>query len=136
MMKNLIDPRLPRAVLRAAILETFVALSDKWIFEVCCHASSQDSSLCPSDVSRLKIARLFLASITFVLIVFIEKTKDCQMSNVHMYQLWISIKIVPDGMPRTTVLGRLDSCLPRVGVLIELSVSHPGSVFCSIKINN
>ena len=85
MMKNLIDPRLPRAVLRAAILETFVALSDKWIFEVCCHASSQDSSLCPSDVSRLKIARLFLASITFVLIVFIEKIKDCQMSNVHSY---------------------------------------------------
>lgn len=41
MMKNLKDPRLPIAVLRAAILDTFVALSDKWIFEVCCHASSQ-----------------------------------------------------------------------------------------------
>ena len=40
-MKNLVDPRLPRVVLRAAILDTFVALSDKWIFEVCCHASSQ-----------------------------------------------------------------------------------------------
>ena len=40
MMKNLIDPRLPRAVLRAAILDTFEALSDKWIFEVCCHASA------------------------------------------------------------------------------------------------
>lgn len=40
-MKNLIDPRLPRVVLRPAILDTFVALSDKWIFEVCCHASSQ-----------------------------------------------------------------------------------------------
>ncbi len=43
MMKNLIDPRLPIAVLRAAILDTFVALSDKWIFEVCCHAMRQES---------------------------------------------------------------------------------------------
>ena len=55
-----------------ATADTFVALSDKWIFEVCCHASSQDSSLCPSDVSRLKTLRLFLALITFDLIVFIE----------------------------------------------------------------
>lgn len=89
MMKNLIDPRLPRAVLRAAILETFVALSDKWIFEVCCHASSQDSSLCPSDVSRLKTLRLFLASITFVLIVFIElKIVQCPTSvrALDLYQ--------------------------------------------------
>ena len=43
MMKNLIDPRLPIAVLRAAILDTFVALSDKWIFEVCCHAQGPES---------------------------------------------------------------------------------------------
>ena len=39
-------------------------------------------------------------------------------------------------MPRTTGLGVVDISLPRVGVLIELSVSHPGSIFCSIKINN
>ena len=52
------------------------------------------------------------------------------------WDLCISIKIILRDMPRTTGLGVVDMSLPRVGVLIELSVSHPGSIFCSIKINN
>ena len=55
-------------------------------------------------------------------------------SIIKIVELWICPMFVKHlnldqnnsagDMPRTSVLGRLDCSLPRVGVLIELSVSH------------
>lgn len=120
MIKILEDPRLPIAVLRAAILDTFVALSDKWIFEVCCHASSQGL--------RCQV----LTRVMFPVLQTGLKSTSC--SIIKIVELWICPTFVKNlnldqnnsagDMPRTSVLGRLDCSLPRVGVLIELSVSH------------